>query len=275
MSGQWIEVGDSVLVRRYAELDLSIGLILGDHGCLVVDTRGDAEQGAELVAAVREVTAQPWTVVLTHAHFDHCFGTEAFLPTHVWAHARCRDSIVHTAASQRATWSQYYRRAGKPDVAQHLAAVDPVLPDRLFIESAELDIGGRTVTLAHPGFGHTDHDLVVHVADAGVVFAGDLIEHGAPPSFDDAYPLYWPSTLDDVVELCPDGTFVPGHGDPVDGAFVVAQREHLAQVARLCRAVTCGEMSAERAIGHSPYPPETTRTALARATATARAPAGR
>lgn len=28
MEGHWIEVADRVLVRRYAELDLSVGLVL-------------------------------------------------------------------------------------------------------------------------------------------------------------------------------------------------------------------------------------------------------
>jgi hypothetical protein len=45
---RWLEIGDGVLVRRYAELDLSIGLVLGSTGCLVIDTRGDETQGAEL-----------------------------------------------------------------------------------------------------------------------------------------------------------------------------------------------------------------------------------
>ena len=40
MEGRWIEVADRVLVRRYAELDLSVGLVVGDGGCLVVDTAG-------------------------------------------------------------------------------------------------------------------------------------------------------------------------------------------------------------------------------------------
>jgi len=57
--GRWVEVGDGVLARRYGELDLTVGLVVGDGACLVVDTRGDAVQGTELAAAVRSVTAAP------------------------------------------------------------------------------------------------------------------------------------------------------------------------------------------------------------------------
>lgn len=37
---------------------------------------------------------------------------------------------------------------------------------------------------------------MVEVPDADVVFAGDLVEEGAPPVFNDAFSLDWPSTLD-------------------------------------------------------------------------------
>ncbi|MCW2717936.1 hypothetical protein [Pseudonocardia sp.] len=36
------------------------------------------------------------------------------------------------------------------------------------------------------GRGHTDRDLVVRVPDAGLVFAGDLVEQGAPPALEEA-----------------------------------------------------------------------------------------
>ncbi len=56
MDGTWIETGNRVLARRYAELDLTVGLVIGTERALVVDTRGDARQGAELAAAVRTMT---------------------------------------------------------------------------------------------------------------------------------------------------------------------------------------------------------------------------
>jgi hypothetical protein len=35
----WAEVGDRVFVRRYAFYDQNIGVVLGDAGVLVIDTR--------------------------------------------------------------------------------------------------------------------------------------------------------------------------------------------------------------------------------------------
>ncbi|TFV57770.1 hypothetical protein E4P41_13970 [Geodermatophilus sp. DF01-2] len=65
-------VADGVFVRRHESLDLNCGLVVGDGACLVVDTRSDLGEAADLVAAVRRVTPHPWTVVNTHAHYDHC-----------------------------------------------------------------------------------------------------------------------------------------------------------------------------------------------------------
>lgn len=263
---RWVELADGVLARRYRELDLTVGLVVGDGACLVVDTRGDAVQGAELAAAVREVTAAPWQLAVTHAHFDHCFGTAAFLPAPVWAHHRCARYLRATGEQQRTQWQRYYEQQGQPSVAAAISAAPLVAPDHPVDGTAELDLGGRRVVLLHPGPGHTDHDLAVWLPADGVLFAGDLVEHGAPPDFGDAMPLAWPDTLDALLRLAP-ATVVPGHGDPVDAGFVRAQRDELSAVAALCRRLLAGE-PARTLLAESPYPADTTRTALARTVAT-------
>jgi glyoxylase-like metal-dependent hydrolase (beta-lactamase superfamily II) len=248
---RWVEVGDGVFARRYAELDLTVGLVVGCARALVVDTRGDARQGAELAAAVRAVTALPVVVAITHAHFDHCFGTAAFLPAPVYALPRCREVLAATAAAQRAEWTARYRLRADHATADALAATDPPLPDAT--APAELDLGGRSVDLLDLGPGHTDHDLVVHVPDAGVVFAGDLVEQGAPPDFGDAVVARWPTTVTALLALGP-RVVVPGHGDPTGPAEVAEQRDRLVQIAALHAAVARGELVPAAADRRSPYP---------------------
>jgi glyoxylase-like metal-dependent hydrolase (beta-lactamase superfamily II) len=227
VTGRWLEVAGGVFARRYAELDQTLGLVVGGERCLVVDSGTDETHGAELAAAVREITPLPWDVVLTHAHFDHFFGTAAFLPCAVWAHVRCRDALATGAEQHRAEWMAQYREDGKPELADRLARARAVAPTDVFDDRVSLDLGGRLVDLIHPGLGHTDHDVVVHVPDAGVVFAGDLVEQGQPASVGpDSVLARWPATLDAVLALGP-RTIVPGHGEPVDPAFVRAQRDEL------------------------------------------------
>ena len=145
----WLEVADGVLVRRYAELDLSVGLVLGAERALVIDTRGDHAQGEELARAVRKVTGLPWQVVITHAHFDHCFGTAAFLPAAVWAQERCAVRMAQTVAKQRAEWAVHYRRQGRHDIASALEETEPAPPDHHIALEEVLDLGSRSVRLLH------------------------------------------------------------------------------------------------------------------------------
>ncbi len=258
MPERWVEIAEGVYARRYAELDLTVGLVVGGQRCLVVDTRGDLAQGAELAAAVRQVTALPWALAVTHAHFDHCFGSRAFRDAGgqppIWAHRRCPPALAATADQQRAEWVVHYRAAGNEATAAALAGTVPVPPDHLVDRSAELDLGDRPVRLVHLGAGHTDHDLLVHVPDAAVVYAGDLVEQGAPPDFSDAHPLEWPSTLDALLADLAPRTVVPGHGEPVGPGFVASQRDVLAEVAELYRLVVSGELDAAAATRRSPFP---------------------
>jgi glyoxylase-like metal-dependent hydrolase (beta-lactamase superfamily II) len=267
MTARWLEVGDGVLVRRYTELDLSIGLVLGDGECLVVDSRGDVAQGAELAAAVREVTRSPWTVVLTHSHWDHCFGTASLLPSDVWAHEECRADLAAHGRAQRESVVEWYTTQGRTADAERVADVEPVLPDRLVRRRAELVIGGRPVTLAYFGRGHTAGDLVAHVPDAGVVYAGDLVEQGAPPAFEDAYPLDWPLALDGILDLAP-AVVVPGHGEPVHAEFVAGQRADIAGLARAAADLLGGRCDRRDALRRSPYPTQVLDTAVRRILAT-------
>lgn len=225
--GHWRSIAQDVHVRRYAELDQTLGLVIGAQRCLVIDTGRDETHGAELAGAVRTLTHLPPTLVFTHAHFDHFLGTAAFGRCPIWAHERCARAISASADSQRSQWAAHYRQTGKHGFAEAVQAARALPPTDLITDEASIDLGGRSVTLFHPGRAHTDHDIAVHVPDTHVAFAGDLVEQGADPSVGaDAYPAEWPAALD-VLLATGATTFVPGHGEPVGRAFVEQQREEL------------------------------------------------
>ena len=273
MSGHgsgWQEVGDRVFRFRYRSYDLNVGAVVGDDEVLVVDTRSWVAEATELLADLGRLTPLPCRqAVNTHWHFDHCFGNATLRPAAIWGHQRCAQQLRGAGEERRRKLM-----AAHPEVAEELAGVllDP--PDRPVDDAgAELEVGGRRVELRFCGRGHTDNDLVVVVPDAGVVFAGDLVEEGAPPLYgDDAFPLEWPATLDRLLALAPP-TVVPGHGDVVGHAFVSGQRDELAAMAALCRRVAAGELAADEAVRAAPFPAEFARDALA-LSARAAGPAG-
>jgi glyoxylase-like metal-dependent hydrolase (beta-lactamase superfamily II) len=231
---RWREVGAGVFVRRHRTLDVNAGLVLGDDRCLVVDTRGSDREARDLLAAIREVTTLPFVLVTTHAHFDHCFGNATFAAaqaaTDIWGHERCRTDLVERGEEQRRAMVAWLRACGETALADDVTDVVIVPPNRTFTDAVTVDLGGRRVLLHHPGRGHTDHDAVADVPDAGVTFAGDLVEQGAPPSFDDSYPLEWPATLKGLLPRL-GGVVVPGHGDVVDPDFVASQLSDIVEVA--------------------------------------------
>jgi glyoxylase-like metal-dependent hydrolase (beta-lactamase superfamily II) len=88
-------------------------------------------------------------------------------------------------------------------------------PTRTFDGAIELDVGGRRVELIEVGPAHTPGDLIVHVPDERVVFAGDLMFVGVTPIMWVGPVENWLAGLDRIVELGPRAV-VPGHGPVTD-----------------------------------------------------------
>jgi glyoxylase-like metal-dependent hydrolase (beta-lactamase superfamily II) len=261
----WTEIGDRVFVRRYAFYDQNIVAVRGDDGFLVVDTRVSHRQADEILHDLRELGSEPVrAVVNTHGHNDHAFGNHRFRPAPIWGHARCARMVRDTGAAQLAAV-----KAAIPAIADELDEVVLDPPDRTFDgESAtvDFDAGGRRIELRYLGRGHTDNDIVVTIADADVLLAGDLVENGAPPYFGDGYPIDWPDTVERMVELAT-GVVVPGHGDHADRSFVVRSMVEIRGVAELAKLVHEGTIGLDDAVLRTAYPADAAREPLERALA--------
>ena len=257
----WQEVGDRCYRRRYDSYDLNIGLVQGSDALLLVDTRCHDREAAELLDELRVFGTRPirW-IVNTHWHFDHTFGNAAIKraaapSVEIWGHRVMRDELLLWGDEAKARWS-----AARPEWAIELGAVEIVAPDHLVDDVAVIDLGDRAVRMQHFGPAHTGGDLVSFVDDAGVVFAGDLVEEGAPPSFgDDCHPFGWPVCNAAMLEqITSDTTVVPGHGDVVDRAFVEHQLGDLATLAALIRELRDTGVDAGDALaagrGRWPFP---------------------
>jgi len=254
------EIGDDVFRRRYESLDLNVGVVVGEDGVLVVDTRASHVQADELKAELATLTSLPvrW-VVNTHWHWDHTFGNSRFDGSEIWGHIRCRE-VMATRRDEMKKGAKAWVR----EEDHHL--IDEVVlspPERTFSEKASVHIG-RDVELSYHGLGHTDSDIIVSVPDAGVSYAGDLVEESAPPNFGDSYPVVWPLTLRLAIEDIGD-VIVPGHGDAVDVAFLRAQHDELVLVAELVTQVIEDELPADVASEQGPYPSDVMLTAINRA----------
>jgi len=244
----WRPLADGVFVCVAEPDAVNLGLVVGSTGALLVDTGSTPEQGRALRASVADVTDVPLVgVVVTHWHCDHAFGLAAFDDLATIGHESVADRLRTPEAAAAAH-------------ALGLAADELRPPRRGLAVAASVDLGGRRVEVAHLGAGHTEGDLLVVVADADLVFTGDLLESaGAPWWGPDSVTLEWASTLDGVIGLMTaDSRAVPGHGATVDREFVFDARGRAAAVSgELMRLVDAGvaETQALEA-GTWPYPPE-------------------
>jgi glyoxylase-like metal-dependent hydrolase (beta-lactamase superfamily II) len=258
------QLAEGVFRRRYESLDLNVGVVTGEDAVLIVDTRASHRQAGELIAELGEITSLPvkW-VANTHWHWDHVFGNALFADAEIWGHELCQIALVSRGEEMKTAAQEWVPAEHHREIDQ----VEIVPPDKTFAERASLDIG-RAIEMSYYGFGHTDADIIVTVADADVSFVGDLVEEGAPPSFGDSYPVAWPLTLRLASEDL-SRTIVPGHGDVVDPDFVRSQHEELVAVAEMATDFVNGEIDLEEASSSGPYSVEVMRSALLRAQAVA------
>ncbi len=216
-------MGDRIYRRRYESLDLNVGLVLGDDGAAVIDSRAHHRQADALRTEIEQLTRLPVTTLInTHYHWDHTFGNARFPEASIVGHVRTREALAERGdeMKQQLLEADWMPVEAKPDI--EAVAITP--PDVTFSQSMQLPVGGRLLDLRYLGLAHTDSDIVVMVDD--VCFAGDLVEESAPPAFGDSFPREWGTTLG-ALEPLVSGAVVPGHGDVVDAAFVAAQREEI------------------------------------------------
>jgi glyoxylase-like metal-dependent hydrolase (beta-lactamase superfamily II) len=253
----FVEVGERCFVARYPQWDVNVGLVAGSDGLVVIDTRAGVGQGQEVLDDVGRLglAAGVRWVVNTHVHFDHTFGNASMGDATIHAHENAaRAFSEHAAEIRRQVEADPEPDPDQPEITAEV--LDGVLttplraPDVVFSSVRTIDLGDRLIELMHPGPGHTDGDIVARVADADVLFGGDLVEESGPPSFgSDSFPLDWAASLDLVVGLLTDRTvIVPGHGAPVDRAFVQTQRAEIADVSNLVRGLHAQGVGVEQAV---------------------------
>ncbi len=226
MNFDWERLTDSVYRCRLPFLDVTVGLVQGSTGTLLIDTGTTLTEAAAIHADVRQLTGGGVThVVLTHKHFDHVLGSSEFAGAETYCAPDVADYISSGTEQLRDDALRY--GAGPDEIDRAIAALRP--PHHA-IQDAVVDLGDRSATIAYLGGGHTTSDLVVVVpGDRVVMFTGDLVEESGPPAIDaDSDVAAWPATLDRLVAVGgPDAIYVPGHGAVVGAEFVRQQRDWL------------------------------------------------
>jgi glyoxylase-like metal-dependent hydrolase (beta-lactamase superfamily II) len=225
----WESLTDSVHRCRLPFLDVTVGLVQGSSGTLLVDSGSTLTEAHAIRDDVREIAGSDVThLVLTHKHFDHVLGSGLFSKAERYCTPEVMDCITAETDRLRDDALSYGASA-----AEVYCAIAALRPPQHAVDDAVVDLGNRQVSIARPGRGHTDADLVVLApgldGERPVLFAGDLLEESGDPAIDaDSDVADWPDTLDRLLQIGgPDAIYVPGHGRVVDVTFVRRQQDWL------------------------------------------------
>ena len=230
--------------------------VIGDESVIVYDGGGVAAMADLVIEKIRSLTDLPVShVVVSHWHGDHNFGNYRYVDTwpdvSIVGHEFTRDMLLSSrmnyldaqsdfekdvapilrervetgiapggrqvTEAESAFYQQILDDAPIIGVEGRRSKITPI--DTAFTEQLTLSAGGRDVELLHLGHGNTEGDIVMWLADEGIVAVGDIVVAPSPYMFN-VPPRPWAATLQAIKDLQYQ-VLVPGHGEvQTDASYV-------------------------------------------------------
>ncbi len=198
-----------------------------DEGLVLVDT-GMGVGGPAILEAMRKKSSKPLhTIIYTHGHVDHAYGTWALIEAGERPEIIAHENII-------GRFNRYIRMRGSLAnyMGQPLESIPPkrediVWPTRTFRDKLELTIGGEKFILMHHR-GETDDHLYVWVPGRKAIVTGDFYQGFLPNAGNgkrvQRYPEEWAVALREMADLNPE-ILLPNHGKAITDKGVI--RENL------------------------------------------------
>lgn len=218
------------------------GLIVGRDESLLIDTLWDVPKTQAMLDTMAPYHQNcPFRqVVNTHADGDHFWGNELLgdadivtsrsslsemshhKPKTLLAFARMGRLLSRLPGRRNRMAGHWFQAMCAP---YDFAGVTHTPAERAFTGETVLTVGGREVHLREVGPAHTSGDLIVHIPDARILFAGDILFIRSTPVMWAGPVANWLAALDTILSYDVD-TIVPGHGYFAGKADVLAVRDY-------------------------------------------------
>ncbi len=184
------------------------GFVITDDSVVVIDALGSPALAVQLLQRIARTTPKRVShVLVTHYHADHIYGLQVFKAAGA--------SIVAQRQAQEYLHSDAARRrleASRQDLFPWIDEATQLVPaDRWLDGDADLRVGGVDFQLRAVGPSHTPEDMVVHLPQERVLFAGDLVFRGRIPFVGQADSRRWIAALDRLLAFDA-RVMLPGHG---------------------------------------------------------------
>jgi glyoxylase-like metal-dependent hydrolase (beta-lactamase superfamily II) len=210
MSQSFEQLSDTLWTTRSRSLDYNSGIFVSGGQAVLVDPGLFPDEIDGIRQFVGGQSAELNSIVLTHSHWDHILGPERFPGVRLVAH---RDYLsaefgMRNAERRRRTLEEIERWEDENGVARD-RPFSVLLPRTTFVGSLMLLIGRLPLQLIHAP-GHWPDQLVVAEAEAGVLWAGDMLSDIEIPFVSHNLAAY-EQTLE-MLKGMDIRVLVPGHG---------------------------------------------------------------
>ena len=192
----------------------STGFVVGEKGVLVIDAHINNSMANQIQAAIRKVTSKPLLyLVNANYHGDHTFGNCAFpKETIVLQHRRTAEWVPFFEEEKAFLLSSVNHNP------QIFDGVRLRLPDLIFDDYLQIDLGGILVEVCFFGPVNSPGDTITYIPQARIAFTGNIsggamvlaLENDAGACLE---------TLTRMVRTLAIDLIVPSHSPPYQGTI--------------------------------------------------------
>lgn len=201
--------------------------IVSDNGVVIVDPGSSVQIGEMVLERIANVTDKPVLAVFnSHVHGDHWLANQAVRARYpdvpIYGHERVGPRVIAGAGTQ---WIELMLRMTE----NATAGTEIVKPDHPVVDGDVIEIDGLSYVVMNNDKAHTDTDIMLHVAELGVMFLGDNAGHQRILRQENGS---FPGNVAALEAALATGAkvFVPGHG-PTGGPEVAERyRDYLQTV---------------------------------------------
>jgi glyoxylase-like metal-dependent hydrolase (beta-lactamase superfamily II) len=221
----YVEVSPTVtILQNERPYGSNITCFALEDGLLFVDTSFFTEIAAKFRKDMEaKYGKKTKALLLSHGHTDHFFGMGAFDDVPVVAAAAARRMFDYQLGIDFKSKAEDYKKIfPKFDDALRSARIS--MPTLWFEKEIQFGSGEKAVRFRNTG-GHSAGSSFAHSPADGVIAPGDNVQVDAHPYFGDPTGNMgtWIETLKDW-EAMEKVTICPGHGRPVDKAYLTSTR---------------------------------------------------
>lgn len=217
---------------------VNAGFATGSAETLIVDAGPSAFAARTILGYARAVRpANRLRAVNTEQHLDHILGNgilaDEGIPILGHESIQRDPADLESAIEALSAAASDPRRRAAREGRFFFAGTRLQNPTVKLSSETACDLGGLTARIL-PAPGHTPSNLLVWVEAERVLFAGDTVVSGYLPNLESGDAELWRTwlaALDRIEALQPE-TLVPGHGEVLCGARILAELDRIRAVLR-------------------------------------------